>query len=191
MHNLKVTNMAISWKGDFDCKKTKKAFENIISTQLIKPNLVKYYANFAVVRYRQVKFVYIIFYSGHVNCTGVSNPNFIAIALKVFKQSYSIPIHSFKIKAIAATTKFNLKFLPEYINHILSESNNALYKLSIVSNRFTGLMFRFKIGGSVQVFYSGKTNFLGARDFSHLNYMNDFVRAILCQIIVPTPPQNT
>ena len=177
MNNLKVTNFAVSWKGEFNSPNTRSAFSGVFSTQALKPASIKYYANFAVVRYFNVKPVYIIFYSGHVNCTGIGRFDFIADAIRLFKYTFRIKIASVKVKAIAATSRLNWSLESHGIKHILKKACDDV-RISIVSNRFTGLMFRFKNGGTVQLFYSGKINFLGGRSVEHLQYMRDIVNSL-------------
>lgn len=178
MNTLKVTNYAISWKSCFHVNNTKSSFERVLSSQKLAPKSVEYHSNFAVIRYFNIKFVYIIFYSGHVNCTGISNLKSIPLAVNLFKETYSIPISSFKVKAIAATSELESLISHRHIYSLLQKSTSDI-RISIVSNKFVGLMFRFKIGGSVQIFYSGKVNFLGARDLHHLKFMSDVVSTLI------------
>lgn len=175
---LKVTNYAISWKGCFHADNTKASFKVILSSQNTTPQSIIYHSNFAVIRYHDMKFVYIVFYSGHVNCTGVSNLHAIQLAVKLFKETYCIPIRSFKVKAIAAASNLETAISTNDIERLLTKNTSSV-KISVVSNRFVGLMFRFKIGGAVQIFYSGKINFLGARNYDHLYYMSDVVNSII------------
>lgn len=178
INSLKVTNYAISWKSCFHIDNTKTSFETALSNQNTTPQSINYHSNFAVIRYHNTKFVYIIFYSGHVNCTGIANLHSIKQAVKLFKDTYSLPIRSFKVKAIAATSTLKTIIRHDDIEHLLNKSTHDV-KISVVSNRFVGLMFRFREGGSVQIFYSGKVNFLGARDYYHLYHMNNIVNDLI------------
>ena len=178
MDSLKVTNLAISWKSFNFIKKTKRAYANLINSQVIRPLKVNYHANFAVVRYKNVKFVYIIFYSGHINCTGIASIELVNLAVHLFKRSYITSISSFKVKAIAATAKLDRGLTPVELDKLVHISSCEV-RISLPNNKFAGLMLRFQGGGSAQVFYSGKVNFLGARSLSHLKFMCNFVVAII------------
>ena len=139
MENLKVSNFAISWKGAFTINNTRRAFKIAIEHQTIKPKSVKLYANFAVVRYEQVKFVYIIFYSGHINCTGISKFGQVIDALQFFRSTYLVGVTGFKVKAIAATSKISFTLKVKDISRLLKFRSKSI-AASVVSNRFTGLM---------------------------------------------------
>lgn len=186
MVDLKVSNFAISWKAEFEVDNTKRSFEKIVLEQKTKPKTARFYANFAVVRYDNIKSVYIIFYSGHVNCTGVSKPSLILPAIDFFSQTFSVKVSRFRIKAIAATATLKNPLEVRNILQILKTGQSEIVP-SIVSNRFTGLMIRFKKGGSAQIFYSGKINYLGACNLTQLKYMNSFVKRLVKSNGVQTP----
>ena len=113
-----------------------------------------------------------------MNCTGVNSFDSILLAVNLFRKTYETAIHNFKIKAMAATSNLKSLFTCEDINRILKK-NTPSVKISIVSNKFIGLMFRFSSGGAAQVFCSGKINFLGARNFEHLHLMDSTIRRLV------------
>ena len=126
-------------------------------------------------------FVYIIFYGGHVNCTGLRYKRSIEEAIQIFKESFNVTDVSYKIQAIAATSDTFKTFTPdsiETLKRIIPKEDH----LFTVCEFFTGILIRFGSGGSAQIFYSGKVNFLGAKSECHLKYMYSVVIYILAHV---------
>ena len=170
---LHMTNFVISWKAKFSERKNKKAFMNSMAKGYDNHFHITHHANFAVIRPVGHQFVYITFYGGHVNCTGIRHPRLVANAISVFKYCFhNITLSNIKIQAIAATLyDKSLMFTPDDIP-VMRKKLAPDSKLLIISSRFTGARIRFSYGGSAQLFFSGKVNFLGAKNISHLSRMN-------------------
>lgn len=171
MTNILLTNFATSWTAKFGIKGIKKSFQSLIEKRKIGAFLhIKYHSNFAVVRFKQFKFVYIIFYGGHVNCTGLANSEQICFAIKLFKVLFPIRIINLRIQAIAATTDTKCIFTPKQL-YLLKRRKRSNDRMLIVREFFTGILIKFAFGGTAQLFYSGKVNILGAKTLKHLILM--------------------
>ena len=70
----------------------------------------------------------------------------------------------------ASVIEKSLQFTPDDIPRMreILDSDSKLY---ITSNRFTGARIRFSYGGTAQLFFSGRVNFLGAKSTGHLTRM--------------------
>ena len=142
---------------------------------------IEYYANFAVVRSTHTSFVYIVFYGGHVNCTGISTRAKISDAIRLFKAAFQVGSVSYRVRAIAATGDTTILFTPNSVQQLkqaLPTSDN----LFCIREFFTGVLIRFGEGGTAQIFFSGKVNFLGAKSEEHLFRMGRVVKRLLLHV---------
>ena len=164
-----ISNFAVSWRADFG-NHTRRSFESLFKNMSYVSTSVKCHANFAVVRVFPFKFVYVIFYGGHVNCTGINKLVVIDTAIYLFKCMFKCNITNFKIQAIAATTDFSIALTPDILVSVKPKIRNE-DRLIIVRDFFSGIILKFGTGGTAQIFYSGKINFLGAKSYKHLIQM--------------------
>ena len=177
---IKLTNFAISWKIT-PLRNTRKAFEELVECYAESTFQVTYHANFAVLRCRDYKFVYVAFYGGHVNCTGISHHHQISTAVSVFNERFRTSPRNIKVQAIAATTNTHTAFTPDDILTIKSRVSSE-DKLVIARDYFSGVLIRFKHGGMAQIFYSGKVNFLGVKTINQLIHMGTVIKSILTNV---------
>jgi len=179
-YKIKVTNYAISWKAPF-CG-TRQSFRRL-TEHLRVGRLFKlaFHANFAVLRFIHANFVYIIFYGGHVNCTGVAHSKLIPVAVSLFEGVFCCHVTSHKIQAIAATSNTYRCFAQKDIDKLKNAVPRG-NRIFCVRDYFTGILIRFEKGGSAQLFYSGKVNFLGAKSLQQLFHMWHVVRYTLLNV---------
>ena len=138
----------------------------------------RYYANFAVFKSRHFKYVYVIFYGGHVNCTNIPCSKLINDAVKAFELHFCSVISNVRIQAIAATySNALLAFDPDEIL-VMRKKLPSDSKLYITSSRFAGVRIRFHSGGTAQLFFSGRANFLGAKNIEHLIRMHSVILSL-------------
>ena len=160
----------------------KSAFEVLVENQKVKNDFtVVYHANFAVMRSIYTSLVYIVFYGGHVNCTGVAREELIQPAISIFKVAFGCCVDSYNIQAIAATANTLKSFTQsnvEYLAPLVPKGDQLFY----VQEYFTGILIRFGKGGSAQIFYSGKVNFLGAKSLKQLFHMYYVVTDLLSNV---------
>lgn len=123
-------------------------------------------------------FVYIIFYGGHVNCTGIRNIREIFQSIQIFKSVFIQDIFSLKVQAIAGTLKTNISFSPKDISYLRSVIPSNIC-LIIVKHYFSSVIVRFDFGGTAQIFFSGKVNFLGAKTFENFKRMINITNELL------------
>jgi len=177
---LIITNYAVSWKTCLGGLKS--SFETLVNRRYLNRVFhIIYHANFAVLRSKHLPFVYIVFYGGHVNCTGIPNSADIDRATRLFKLAFGVKVFNCKTRAIAATTN-TLKTITQ---GSITEIKRLLFgkdQLFYVRDFFTGALIRFENGGSAQIFYSGKVNFLGAKDKGHLLRMYIIIFYLLSNV---------
>lgn len=186
-----ITNIAVSWKFPVATgRNTKMAFNNLVTSKGCSDFFtIKYYANFAVLRcISSFAFVYVVFYGGHVNCTGIRRRNDLKHALLLFKRYIKTNIFSLKIQAVAATCFLGSALYPSCIKHFKAVTLNK-DKVIIVRNYFSGFIIRYSQGGTAQIFYSGKVNFLGIKTKYHLDYMHGVIRCAI-EKCATTPQRN-
>ena len=114
---VKITYYAISWK--IELSGLKKHFQMYVDHRgLTRFFGIEYYANFAVVRSNHTSFVYIVFYSGHVNCMGISTRTKINDAIRLFKAAFQVGSVSYRVRAIAATGDTTILFTPNSVQQL-------------------------------------------------------------------------
>jgi len=149
-YKIKVTNYAISWKAPF-CG-TRQSFRRL-TEHLRVGRLFKlaFHANFAVLRFIHANFVYIIFYGGHVNCTGVAHSKLIPVAVSLFEGVFCCHVTSHKIQAIAATSNTYRCFAQKDIDKLKNAVPRG-NRIFCVRDYFTGgsaiLLWQSQLPGS-------------------------------------------
>ena len=171
MSRIVITNIAMSWKMTIDPRCTRQSFEELcFKNDAENEFVIKYHSNFAVLRSINTQFVFIVFYGGHVNCTGISHPSLVLAAMRLFKSVFHAKIFSVKVQAIAATSA-GKSFEPQDVQSIKARIPVG-DSVRVIKHFFSGLLIRFKGGGSAQLFYSGRINFLGGKSVSHITCMH-------------------
>lgn len=129
-------------------------------------NVTKRHPSFFV--YRVHVFVYIIYYSGHINITGIACKKEIHTAIHIAKSIYGVvKLRQCKVDNITSCGDIGVtlhRFFSLIQNEAESLSNFPIVRFCQES--FPGAQFKQPGMGTVMLFRSGKFNIVGCKSFS-------------------------
>ncbi len=137
-----------------------------------------HHSNYSVLRPSGTKPVYILFYSGHVNCTGVRDSSSIPSSVSLLQQLLNLPeedIGRIRVDNISAVSKVKsplaLWKLKKPQGEVIQVCHNP--------ERFAGAHVKLNKGGCCILFENGKVVFVGGKSIQHLNYMEKAIQDVL------------
>ncbi len=166
----------------YDIVNVKFSFQlhNILNIRNLLKTLdsVVHHSNYSVIRPKHRKIVFIVFYSGYVNCTGLKTQEDIPAALALFQEvsgPSNICFGKVKIDNIAATSHLGKKISLTSLKPPRGEVTQVCYN----PERFAGAHVKLNKGGCCIVFENGKVVLVGAKSDSYLRYMLTALQDVL------------
>lgn len=149
----------------------------------ISPHVTKIDGNFFVLR---KIYVYIVFYTGHVNCTKIKSVADFQICKNIFSEALSVPNTNLRDLQIDNISSSGDTFRKLNLLHFGAFLSRTSLKFRYNPQRFPGLSVRLK-NASFTIFNSGKFIAVGTKSLSDLAILIDIFGKYLDQFI-PSPP---
>lgn len=145
--------------------------------------ITKFGTSFFIIRHKHL--VFSVYYSGHINVTGVKQYKDFFYAFHYLKKVLCIQtLQRFSVDNITFTSQISKQCITQFgsfIDYLLTlESNNQVSTVKYSSQKFPGAFIKIKTctKATIILFSSGKYNIVGCNTLSDLKLVSQFMQHI-------------